>query len=83
MSFTLENVVPWGRTLAEYRAMFSLTDADLQKSILGCSDGPAGFNAELTGMGGRIISADPIYQFPAEQIRVRGDEVYDLSLIHI
>ena len=28
MAVKLETVVPWGRSLAEYRAMFSLGDAD-------------------------------------------------------
>ncbi len=44
----LENVVPWGRSLAEYQAMFALSEEELQKRILGCGDGPASFNAEMT-----------------------------------
>ncbi len=51
MAFTLNDIVPWGRSFAEYTAMFALTDADLAKRILGCGDGPAGFNAELTRRG--------------------------------
>ena len=47
----LEQVVPWGRSLAEYRAMFALSEADLQRRILGCGDGPASFNAEMTAAG--------------------------------
>jgi hypothetical protein len=27
----LENVVPWGRSLTEYQAMFALSEEDLQK----------------------------------------------------
>lgn len=77
MSFTLEKVVPWGRCYDEYSAMFSLSDADLNKRILGCGDGPAGFNAELTGKGGRIVSVDPIYKFSAEEIRQRIEATYD------
>jgi len=72
----LSEVVPWGRTLLEYREMFSLSDHDLGKKILGCGDGPACFNAELTGIGGTVVSADPVYQFDAEQIRSRVDAVY-------
>ena len=41
MSFTLEKVVPWGRSFDEYTAMFSLTETELEKHILGCGDGPA------------------------------------------
>ncbi len=72
----LSEVVPWGRTLIEYMDIFSLSDADLKKSILGCGDGPACFNAELSKKGGNIISADPIYQLNSEQIRGRIDEVF-------
>ncbi|WP_126457084.1 class I SAM-dependent methyltransferase [Sulfuriflexus mobilis] len=72
----LSNVIPWGRSFKEYREMFSLSDDDLEKKLLGCSDGPACFNAELTKIGGSIVSVDPVYQFNAEQIRSRIDEVY-------
>lgn len=73
----LSSVVPWGRSLDEYQSMFGLTVADLGKSILGCCDGPASFNAEWTRKGGSVISVDPIYQFKPDQIRQRIDEVYD------
>ncbi len=74
--FTLENVVPWGRSLDEYIAMFALSDADLQKRILGCGDGPASFNALLTRQGGRILSVDPLYRFSGEDVRRRIKETY-------
>ena len=68
MAFTLEKVVPWGRSLEEYRRMFALSEADLEKRILGCSDGPASFNAELTAQGGSVVSLDPLYAFGREGI---------------
>lgn len=77
MSFTLENVVPWGRNFNEYVSMFSLSNEDLNKYILGCGDGPASFNSELTERGGRIISIDPIYKFDASEIKKRISETYD------
>jgi hypothetical protein len=46
--FTLERVVPWGRSFDEYRRMFVLSSDDLRLRILGCADGPASFNAEAT-----------------------------------
>ncbi|WP_216593342.1 hypothetical protein [Cyanobium gracile] len=49
--FTLEQIVPWGRSFEEYVAMFSLADSDLAGRILGCGDGPAGFNAEASRQG--------------------------------
>lgn len=79
----LASVVPWGRSLEEYQAMFKLSATDLKKAILGCADGPASFNAELTQFGGRAVSIDPIYQFTLEQIRFRIDEVYPLILSQV
>lgn len=73
----LKNVVPWGRSIEEYKDIFSLTEIDLKKSILGCSDGPASFNAELTQQGGSVVSVDPTYCFNSEQLKNRISEVYD------
>jgi len=76
--FTLDQVVPWGRSLDEYRSMFALTDADLDTmNILGCADGPASFNAEATRRGDSITSCDPIYQFNVVEMRQRISETYD------
>ncbi|MDJ0596920.1 MAG: SAM-dependent methyltransferase [Pleurocapsa sp. MO_226.B13] len=73
----LEKVVPFGRSLDEYRLMFALSPEDLQKSILGVGDGPASFNAEGTKQGYDITSIDPIYQFSGAEIRQRFDAVVD------
>lgn len=72
----LANVVPWGRSLAEYQAMFGLSGEDLNKRILGCGDGPASFNAEATKQGSQIVSCDPVYRFGAKEIGRRIDEAY-------
>jgi hypothetical protein len=72
----LSEVVPWGRSLREYKEMFSLSNGDFKKRILGCGDGPACFNAEFFANGGKVISTDPIYEFTADQIRSRIEEVY-------
>jgi len=69
--FTLEQVVPWGRSFDEYRRMFALSEEDLSLRVVGCGDGPASFNAEMTRRGGRIISCDPIYRFDTNEIRRR------------
>lgn len=67
----LDQVVPWGRSLAEYREMFDLSEDDKHRRILGCADGPASFNAELSFMGGEVVSVDPLYQFSADEIYQR------------
>ena len=74
MAMTLDQIVPWGRSLSEYQRMFALTDTDLAGTILGCGDGPASFNAELTALGRTVVSVDPIYAFSAEAIRQRVRE---------
>ncbi len=73
----LENVAPWGRSLREYELMFALTPEDRTARILGCGDGPASFNAELTASGGNVISVDPLYVFKGSQISQRFDETVD------
>jgi len=69
--FTIQQVVPWGRSFDEYCRMFGLREDDLTQKILGCGDGPAGFNAEATRRGARVVSCDPVYRFAAGQIRER------------
>lgn len=76
MSVKYQNVVPWGRSFQEYVDMFSLTDEDLDKSILGCGDGPASFNCEMNRKGKSVVSVDPIYELDRESIQKRIDETY-------
>ncbi|MDE2118258.1 MAG: SAM-dependent methyltransferase, partial [Betaproteobacteria bacterium] len=77
MGFTLDKVVPWGRSYDEYVSMFGFTEIDLGLRILGCGDGPAGFNSSLTKRGGNVVSVDPIYVFDTDQIRGRISETYE------
>ena len=72
----LTNIVPWGRSFQEYKELFSLSERDLEKSILGCGDGPASFNGELSSQGGNVISVDPIYCFTAKQLKNRILQVF-------
>lgn len=78
--FTLDQVVPWGRSFDEYRRMFGLTDADLALNIVGCGDGPAAFNAEATARGKRIVSCDPIYRWGTAQLQERVAATYETIL---
>lgn len=78
--FTLEQVVPWGRSFDEYCEMFALSSDDLALRILGCGDGPASFNAEATRRGMAVTSCDPIYRWEAEHIRGRIVATYDLII---
>ena len=69
--FTLDQVVPWGRSFDEYRRMFALTDADLDRRIIDCGGGPASFASEAARRGTHVIACDPLYQWDTSQIRER------------
>jgi DNA-binding XRE family transcriptional regulator len=82
--FWSADVAVWGRSLNEYRAMFSLTDGDLRQRILGCGDGPASVNAELHALGGsRYISIDPVYALSGAEIESRVQESHNTTLSRI
>jgi hypothetical protein len=65
--------------------MFSLSDTDLQGSLLGCGDGPASFNAELaaSGKSQRLVSVDPLYLFAGSEITARVEQTYETIISHV
>ena len=75
MAFQLSSVVPWGRTMAEYRLMFQLTAEDMSKKIAGFGDGPASFNCEAAALGYSVTSFDPVYQCSKDALQRRIEEV--------
>lgn len=77
MVMKLDKVVPFGRSMDEYRKMFALSDGDLEQSIVGVGDGPASFNAEMFAEGKAVVSIDPLYVFSAEEIEKRFYAVVD------
>src|SRR4030066_2091179 len=83
MGFTLDKVVPGGRSYDEYVSMFSLTESDLELRVLGCGDGPAAFNSALSKRGGNVVSVDPIYVFDAAQIKTRVSDTYETVMTQV
>lgn len=77
LEYQLKEIMHWGRSFEEYVDMFALSDDDLTKSFLGCGDGPASFNSELTRRGGKVVSVDPFYADEVNDISRRIDEIYD------
>lgn len=77
MVMKLDKVVPFGRSLDEYRLMFALTGDDFEKEILGVGDGPASFNAEMSRLGNYAISIDPLYAFRGRDIERQFHAVVD------
>ena len=80
MAFELSSVVPWGRTLWEYKTMFNLNEEELRKTIASFGDGPANFNSEMTKLNNKVTSFDPIYQFGKEEILNRIEETKDIVM---
>jgi hypothetical protein len=78
--FTLDDVVPWGRSFEEYRHMFALTGEELGLRIVDCAGGPASFNAEATRLGAHVVSCDPIYRWDGSQILERIEATGDRIL---
>jgi hypothetical protein len=71
MSVELDQIIPWGRSRHEYELMFGLRPDELSVRILGCGDGPASFNAEMSEAGHSVISVDPIYAYSGPEIATR------------
>ncbi len=80
MGFSLDRVVPWGRSFSEYQRMFALTERDKNLRILGCADGPSSFNAEAADEQMEVVSIDPIYRFTSAEIRHRIDVTYPVLM---
>jgi hypothetical protein len=63
------------RPLSDYRNMFLLDDDLLEGPILDCPGGASPFGAQVRARGGIVVSVDPAYQQPPDQLvaRVRAD----------
>ncbi|MCQ4121200.1 methyltransferase domain-containing protein [Rhodococcus tibetensis] len=56
------------RSMAEYRAMFALGDADLTGRVLDCPGGGASFTASAHQLGVDAMAVDPVYRRTAAKI---------------
>lgn len=67
------NLLLSARSLAEYRAMFDLTDEELLEGpVLDCPGGAASFGAEVRSLGGEVVSVDPLYAEPRDALVARA-----------
>ena len=76
MVLKLDTVIPYGRSMDEYKTMFALSDADLQRQIVGIGDGPASFNAALFAVGKKMVSVDPLSRI----IHKKGRTLFNLLI---
>ncbi|AOW94175.1 hypothetical protein BFN03_19840 [Rhodococcus sp. WMMA185] len=64
------------RSMAEYRAMFALSNSDLAGTVLDCPGGGSSFTASAHELGVDAVAVDPVYRRPAAEIAQRAlDEV--------
>ena len=56
--------------------MFRLDERNLGGRILGCGDGPASFNAEVSAQGHAVVSVDPLYAVSAGAIEQRVEATF-------
>ncbi len=60
------------RPFSDYQDMFLLTDADLVAGpILDCPGGASPFGAQVRARGGTVVSVDPAYRIPREELSAR------------
>lgn len=72
----LERIAFFGRSLADYEAIFGFTRADLRgRRVLDVGGGTASFTAEATLAGIEAVAVDPMYRyrFPAVRDRAQRD----------
>jgi hypothetical protein len=85
MVMKLDGVVPFGRSMDEYKKMFALSESDLngRRRIVGVGDGPASFNAEMFASGKTVVSVDPLYAFTAKEIEKQFYSVVDNIILQV
>lgn len=59
----------WGHTLSEYNQMFALSSQDANKRIVDVASGFSSFNKEMNDKHKNIISVDPAYAMPQDQLQ--------------
>ncbi len=75
LSLSFGSIAFFGRSLADYRAMFGLSDSDLRgMRVLDCGAGAASFAAEAPrACGARVTAVDPYYGRSEETLRALGE----------
>jgi len=69
----LGDIIVSGRPYGEYRAMFGLEDAEiLAGPVLDCPGGVGPFGAEVRARGGEVVSVDPAYATPPDELLHRA-----------
>src|SRR5262245_22192190 len=83
MAIRLDEIVPWGRSAAEYDLMFNLIASELSQGVLDCGGGPSDFTARQTACGVRAVAVDPIYAYSGAEIRARFEACVDTIMSQV
>lgn len=76
----MQNHWSWSHSLKCYLLMFDLTTEEFCRPILDVAAGPSSFNSEMTHQGYTVVSCDPLYATPVNEIEaVSGKMIDDLA----
>lgn len=67
----------WSHSLKNYVLMFDLNTSEFCQPILDMAAGASTFNIEMTNQGYKVISCDPIYKTPPENITETVNHLID------
>ena len=73
----MRKLVLWGHHVAEYQAMFDLTDEAMRSRVLEFGCGPSAVNAALHKKSQLFISCDPLFQLPLTELKQQTMALFD------
>ena len=73
----------WVYCLDDYRLMFDLTDADLQKRILDYPGGISSVTAEMHALGLNAVSGDEFYSSNISEVENFAEKVLKEDIVHL
>ena len=80
----LKKFVLWGHHLSDYCEMFDLLEQDLaDKKIIEYGAGATSFNAQMHAKGRAVVSVDPLYALPFDELKETVQDVFDTTVSKI
>lgn len=80
----LKKFVLWGHHLSDYCEMFDLLEQDLaDKKIIEYGAGATSFNAQMHAKGRVVVSVDPLYALPFDELKETVQDVFDTTVSKI
>jgi SAM-dependent methyltransferase len=73
----MRKLVLWGHGIAEYKAMFDLTDENLHSRILEYGCGTSAVNALLYENAPLFVSCDPLFDLPKQQLKAEVSSLFE------